>query len=286
MGYYKKNLWILAIFNIVVVLSRCLGIMTEAISVKWETILLSEIPTFGMLVMSVLLILVARGKIQLNYALIGSYIVFSIYIWFAFKNLKLKYDTLVNIGIMIIAFSTITIHLYYHEENHWEVIKTRKAQALDLRISDPGQLFHPMVIGPHLEINSEIIDVVERFVIAQRELTPLELYIYCGTDISDHMQETAIEAFREHFKDEERRLNRILRKRTRRGLLLFCTSMSIIFVWSQYDAVAGTSILWTVLGNMGGFFLWEIGNTHFRHVDDYTELERALVCKDAEITFM
>ena len=62
--------------------------------------------------------------------------------------------------------------------------------------------------------------------------------------------------------------------------------MTIIFVWSHYDAVAGQSVIWTVLGNMGGFFLWEIGNTHFRHTDDYIELERIMICKDAGIMFM
>ena len=69
-------------------------------------------------------------------------------------------------------------------------------------------------------------------------------------------------------------------------MVLFCISMSIMFLWSRYNEAIGNSVIWTVLGNMGGFFLWEIGNTYFRHEEDFLELERIMICKEADITFL
>lgn len=286
MAYYNKNLWILAVFNMAVAVGRIAKILSDISQFGRESVHLAEIRTLGTFLMGVLLILVAKQKIRLRNAVVTAYMTLILYIWLAFQNFVIQYDTIVNAGMMIIGFSTVSIHQYYREQMQWKRVQLCSPQTLDLRVSGPSQLFHPLVIGPHLEINQEIVDAVEHFVSALRELTPLEVYFYSASTVSDHLQETAIEAYREHFMDEERRVLRNLRSRTRRSTILFCVSMTIIFVWSHYDAVAGQSVIWTVLGNMGGFFLWEIGNTHFRHTDDYIELERIMICKDAGIMFM
>lgn len=286
MSYYNKNLWILAGLNLFMVALRLIINLMGYMPMILYRLKLSQVRSITMLVMSALLILVAKKKIRLIYSVILAYALMIFYGWLVFRNYQISYDKAVNIGLLIMAFSTITIHQSYRERNDWDVVIAREAHTLDLHISDPGQLFHPMVIGPHLEINPEISSVVERFVGAMKELSPIEVYIYTSKDVSLHMQETAVEAFREHFEDENRRLNRVLKNRTRRSLILFCIALSIILFYSYYDDIAGRSILWTVLGNMGGFFLWEIGNTYFRHIDDYVELEHALICRDAKIMFM
>ena len=68
-----------------------------------------------------------------------------------------RYDTLVNLGLMTIIFSTLSLNQCYRQENDWVVLKTRDSQILDIRVSESGQLFNPLVVGPHLEINSDIV---------------------------------------------------------------------------------------------------------------------------------
>ncbi len=286
MEYYSQNLWILAIFNAIVGVIRLGQIFTKGTLQESGGPVYLLLWTCSIALMSVLLFLVIKKKIKLRYATVVSYALFLVYIFASYRHKGNGYDTVVNMGLMTIIFSILSLQECYREEIEWDLMKKHDSQILDLRISESGQLFHPLVVGPHLEINPEIAEAVVHFVGAMKELAPLELYIYSGSHISVPVRETAIEAFRLHFDDEERRMLRILRARTRRSMILFCVAMTIMFTWSRYNEAIGNSVIWTVLGNMGGFFLWEIGNTHFRHEEAFLELQRVMICKEADITFL
>ena len=286
MAYYEKNLSILAFFNFVVGVARILTLITGGPEMTAGEIVLAMFRVAALFVMYVLLFLAAKKKLKLKSALIISFFALALHMWIAFSTRVVKYDAFVSLGLMVIGFSTITVHQFYREETGWAAVCSRNAMSLDLRVSKPSKLFDPLIVGPHLEINTDIADAVERFVVSMKEMAPLELCIYCGGSVSIPMQETAIEAFREHFSDEERRLIRILRSRNRRSMILFIIAMTIMFTWTAFNNSIGTSVIWTILGNMGGFFLWEIGNTHLRHAEDYLELEHIMICKEADITFL
>ena len=287
MEYYSQNLLILAVFNLVVGVARLFRLFAQQ---QAQPMIGGPVLMFfwisGILPMSAVLFLVVKKKLKLRDAVAAAYVIILIYIFLMYMHSEGRYDTLVNLGLMTIIFSTLSLNQCYRQENDWVVLKTRDSQILDIRVSESGQLFNPLVVGPHLEINSDIAEAVDHFVGAMKEMAPLELYVYCGSHISKPVRETAIEAFQEHFRDEERRQLRVLRQRTKRSMVLFCISMSIMFLWSRYNEAIGNSVIWTVLGNMGGFFLWEIGNTYFRHEEDFLELERIMICKEADITFL
>lgn len=286
MAYYDKNLRILAFFNFVVGAVRILNLITGSSEMTPGEIVLALFRVAALFVMYIILLMAARKTLKLKSALITAYFALALNVWIAFSSKAVKSDNFVSLGLMVLGFSIISLHQFYREEKHWSIVCSRNALSLDMRISVPSQLFDPLIVGPHLEINTDIADAVERFVVSMKEMAPLELCIYCGGSVSMPMQETAIEAFREHFSDEERRLIRVLRSRNRRSMILFIIAMTIMFTWTPFNNSIGSSVLWTILGNMGGFFLWEIGNTHFRHAEDYLELEHIMICKEADITFL
>lgn len=286
MVYYERSLRMLAYFNFVIGMVRIVNLITGGSDMKRGDIVLAMIRVAALFLIGVLLILSSRQKIKLKNAIVLSYAALALNTWIAFGTRIITTDAFVSLGLMVIVFSIIILQQFHREEQHWITVSSRNALTLDLRVSEPSQLFDPLIVGPHLEINTDIADAVQRFVVSMKEMAPLDLCIYCPGNISKAMQETAIEAFQEHFIDEERRIFRILRSRNRRSMVLFIISMVIMFTWTPLNNQVGTSVLWTILGNMGGFFLWEIGNTLFRHAEDYLELEQVMICKGAEITFL
>jgi hypothetical protein len=286
MAYYERSLRMLAYFNFLVGVGRILTLIMANDEMKQGDIVLAVFRVIGLFLTCALLLLASRKIIKLRRAIILSYFVLAMNTWIAFSTRIITADAFVSLGLMVIVFSIIILQQFYREEKHWTTVCSRNPLTLDLRVKEPSQLFDPLVVGPHLEINTDIADAVQRFVVSMKEMAPLDLCIYCPGNISPVMQETAIEAFQEHFSDEERRIFRVLRSRNRRSMILFIISMMIMFTWTPLNNSIGTSVLWTILGNMGGFFLWEIGNTLFRHADDYLELEHVMICKGADITFL
>ena len=85
-------------------------------------------------------------------------------------------------------------------------LKTRDSQILDIRVSESGQLFNPLVVDPHLEINSDIAEAVDHFVGTPEGKWLRSSYIwYCGSLSQNLFGRPRSRAFREHFRDEERR---------------------------------------------------------------------------------
>ena len=286
MTYYKRNLWILAAFNLFIAAARITKNFTHFGNDFYTSPWLVILRTLEILLMAFLLILIAKNRIRIRLAAGLSAGIIVTYVLTVIKGRGLENDTLLNIAMMVIIYSFVSIQQCYHEEQHLKKIAGQPPVELDLRISDRSQLFHPLVIGPHLEIHPEITEAVDRFLRSGKTPAPLILNIHCSTVISRQLQDTAIESFQDHYRDEQRRLGGILEKRTRRSMILFCISMSIMFVWVRYNDFVGDSAVWTILGNMGGFFLWEIGNTHLRHIEDHAEFERTILAENANIIFL
>lgn len=281
--YYSKGLWVLACFDFLFVAFRILGLW---ISPDERVGYLMLLRMGDMVLMGILLLLFSKRKVRTRHALPIAYVIVAIYIWLAFVRKGVIYDAFLSVEVMVLIYSIIVLRRCYQEGKNRKIMEARAPIELSLRIQQPSQLFHPMVISPHLEISSEITDAVDRFLANERELAPLELNFFCKTRISEHMQRNAIEALQEHYQDEQRRINLVLTRLMRRSIALLCISMSIMVLYARFNNILGQSVIWLTLGNMSGFFLWEIGNTHLRHMDAYHSLEQALVSKHAEINFV
>lgn len=286
MDYYKKSIRALAILNIIIAVGRAGILILNYHAASRHGLAATGIRMLMIFLMGILLILIIRGLIGIAEALGLSLVIFCVYLWLAFVNYTLNYDTITNIGVMNLLYSTLCIYQCYREETAMVKIRKQKPVMLDLRIKDAGDLFRPLVIGPHLEFSQEITGAVDYYLGSLVRPAPLELNIYGGTVITSQMKGTAKEAYREHYEDERRRTQRNLEKHTRRSLVLFGISMAVMFMWTHYNNLIGNSPVWTILGSMGGFFLWEIGNTHFRHTDEFEKLELTLIALEAKINFL
>ena len=286
MNYDKKSLLILSVFNLILFTGRISRIIRDTVIKEVNTSTLVGVRPLLLFLMSLLLILVAYRLVNRQYAAIAAYAILAVYLWLAFEGGTVDYDTILNISMMLLVYSTIEIYRCAREDRQHRQVISRRPISLDLRISEPSHLFHPLVIGPNLEISPEITGVVDYYLSSSKELAPLELNIYSRVSISEQIQDTAIEAYQKHYQYEMRRRISILESRARRSNLLFFISMGIVFLSIYFEDIVGNSAVWLVLSSMSGFFLWEIGNTHFRHMDDYNELERVLVSGEADITFL
>lgn len=287
MDYRGKNLWILAAFNLFIVILRLVNYYTGiGLTTGSGDVFFTGVRTMAVLAMVLLLCLMAMGRIRIDVAAVFSVGILIIYVLTALSGRDLEYDTLLNLALMVLVFSTVTNLQSFRENRELKRIMGLAPIELDLRIGDRNQLFDPLVIGPHLEIHPEITRVVDRFMKSGAAPAPLQVNIYCRTALSTQLMDTAIESLREHYMDEERRLIGVLAQRSRRSMGLFFTSMSIMFLWTRYESVIGNSAVWTVLGSLGGFFLWEIGNTYFRHMEDYSDMLRCRLSRDASVRFV
>ena len=82
-------------------------------------------------------------------------------------------DSLVDLNLFlqgIIIVSLVQIKVY---QKRWEKIIDTPPIALDLRITGRRELFNPMIVAPHLEVNAEILNIVNRFLHTSTQAAPL-----------------------------------------------------------------------------------------------------------------
>ena len=137
MEYYSQNLMILAIFNLVVGVVRLFRMFVQQ---QAQPMIGGPILMFfwviGILPMCAVLFLVVKKKLKLRDAVAASYVIILIYIFLIYMHTEGRYDTLVNLGLMTIIFSTLSLNQCYRQENDWAVLKTRDSQILDIRVPE------------------------------------------------------------------------------------------------------------------------------------------------------
>ena len=92
------------------------------------------------------------------------------------------------------------------------------------------ELFDPMVLLPHNEINAAVNEAVERFAESQDAGEDMLITIFINGTRS-LVQDKLRESFIEHYEDEYRRLGRHIRSYLVKVLVLVLISGPAIFAW-------------------------------------------------------
>ena len=196
-------------------------------------------------------------------------------------------DRILDIPLLIGLMLIYTMNQLRRRQQLWTRISLMKPCVLDLKLSDANQWFDPMVMGPHLTLDSHVASAVHHFLASEKIQRPLEIYLYGLGSVSESIQGTMREIFREHYADEERRVERYLEGRYSRALMLVIVSLLAVAIWVRVSAFtkndANTVI--TILSNFAGFSLWQIGNTYFERSQGYDELGRVMIASHAQIHF-
>ncbi len=179
-----------------------------------------------------------------------------------------------------------TILQMTRNEKNWRRICDSPPVELDLRLNDTGDWFNPLVIGPHLELSTNISDSVDRYLATLRRPQPLTIVLHGLGEVSEPMQETMRDIFREHYEDEARRVSHYLERRYQRLIILLGVSIVALEAWIEMNGPRHVNTVETVLSNLAAFSLWQIGSTFFERTEAYQEQLRMTIARIADIRFM
>ena len=165
-------------------------------------------------------------------------------------------------------------------------INKQPPRTLDLRIRGQKELFNPRVMGPHLKPDQGIIDDIDNFLKSSVAFAPLCVCFHSAQSISPALQATMIEALKQHYEDEQRRVEKFLEKRYMRAVLLLLGSMAVLRVLTLFfSAQDSGSIMWVIFSNFAAFSLWQIGATHFERVEAFENLTRLIIARESKMEF-
>ena len=179
-----------------------------------------------------------------------------------------------------------TILQMTRNEKNWRRICDSPPVELDLKLDDTGKWFDPLVIGPHLELNTNVSDSVDRYLVTQRRPRPLMIVLHGLGEVSEPMQETMRDIFREHYEDETRHVSHYLERRYLRLIILLCVSIVALETWIKMNGPRHVNTVETVLSNLAAFSLWQVGSTFIERTQAYEEQLRMTIARIAEIRFM
>ncbi len=179
-----------------------------------------------------------------------------------------------------------TILQMTRNEKNWRRICDSPPVELDLKLDDTGKWFDPLVIGPHLELNTNVSDSVDRYLVTQRRPRPLMIVLHGLGEVSEPMQETMRDIFREHYEDETRRVSHYLERRYLRLIILLGVSIVALETWIKMNGPRHVNTVETVLSNLAAFSLWQVGSTFIERTQAYEEQLRMTIARIAEIRFM
>lgn len=159
-----------------------------------------------------------------------------------------------------------------------------REETLDIKIKERDMLFDPYVLGPHVELRSEIFSVVDRFVkpLGGREKLNVNFY---GADIGEALQEKVREAFREHYEDELRAAKKSLfRWRLEVAILATGGAMGLVG-WFSLASVYNDNLFLELMSIVGTFCVWKIGDLLLNRNDFRIAVDKLRMERDAVIEF-
>ena len=160
----------------------------------------------------------------------------------------------------------------------------RSPSELSLRL-DSTNLFDPMILAPHTEINKDICSAVEAYI--ERHCPPEGVVINIFIKkVNDLVKEKFVENFVEHYTDIIIKTRRYIIRRVMRMLILVLISLGIIAI--SFSGIAGeiSSFGFVVVSNIGIFLLWEIGYTFFDNHEAVERLKKYTALANAKIEFI
>lgn len=157
--------------------------------------------------------------------------------------------------------------------------KRKKAMKLTLKIRG-DEMFDPMVIAPHNEINERIFAQIDRFTRRGKLSSNLSIAIY--TDIAlPVIQEKFRELFVEHYEDDLKTARDALRTRYLLIIVFILLSITNIAFWYRLRE----KVMLNVFQNIWAFMLWKIGDTFIDGINKWRNYRRIENIKRAEIHF-
>ncbi len=192
-----------------------------------------------------------------------------------------------DISLILMILSAVTFFEIDRNERAWKKVLRNDALTLDIRVAARSELFDPVVMMPHLEVNEKIISAIDRLLNTSADAAPLKLNIHSSEKVSDSLQNTFTECLRMHYRDERKQIVRFLENRYNRILGLLILSVLALIIWTSFSPAedAGDKVLWQILGNFAAFSLWQIGSTHFERSEAYLNLMRLTTAENLSITF-
>ena len=196
-------------------------------------------------------------------------------------------DAIANTKLPFVALAVYTFYQINHVQLQMDRILKGKMSVLDLRIGSRDELFDPLVISPHPEVNSSILHAVDNFLSTAKVLGPISVQLHCREQISDALWDTFTECFRLHYEDEERRVRNYLDSRYSRIISLAIISIFSLMLWSSFGGDnSSTGTVWVVFGNLAAFSLWQTGSTHFERNDAYQDLAKIRIAGSSELRLL
>lgn len=144
-----------------------------------------------------------------------------------------------------------------------------------------NELFDPIVLSPHSEINSDIYNAVENFTTRTKNISNLKITIFSPT-IGKAIQEKFKELFFEHYKDEEDRIKIKIKAVSIKTIVLVLLALIILFVWFKLS----NTILRELFGTLWAFNVWEASHTFIEALEAIHKKRRIISIKNAIIEFI
>ena len=196
-----------------------------------------------------------------------------------------RVDGLIHVTVILSSMAVYTALQLERSGRNWRRISSLEPSILDLKLSDVRQWFNPLEIGPKLELQQDISQVVNRFLETAKETRPLEITVRCPEEVSEPMQATMQEVFRMYYEDEEQSINSNLERLYIRVISLVVVSIFAMTIWIYFNPSDSEGVTWAILSNFAAFSLWQIGSTYFERSQGYATLLRAQVAKQAKLHF-
>lgn len=171
--------------------------------------------------------------------------------------------------------------LVSHRRNGWNGQREASQGRRACIETQKDELFDPMVLLPHSEINAAVYEAVEQF--AERQDAGADLLITIFSDGTGPLiQEKLRESFFEHYEDENRKLDRHIRGYLVKILILVLISGPAIFAWEHIR----DDLLGILFETLWGFSLWEVGYTFTDNLNEWRAWRRIRRIRKASIQFM
>ena len=155
----------------------------------------------------------------------------------------------------------------------------KKPLKLTLKIRS-DEMFDPMIIAPHNEINDSVFAHIDRFTQRTKLGSSLSIAIYTD-NTSPIIQEKFRELFVEHYDDDLKTARNSLNTRYILTFLFILLSAINIAFWNHLRG----KVMLNLFQNIWAFMLWKIGDTFIDGVNKWRNYKRIESIKRAEIHF-
>ena len=197
-----------------------------------------------------------------------------------------RLDALINLTSIPMVTLLYSSAMLYKFQKQWEAVISVRPVGIDLRLNASSDWFNPIQIGPRFAINSDYVDIFDRYIASIGAKSPLVINLYCTEPVSEMMQDTMQETLRMNYEEEEARIRHDINVRHFRVLNTFAISLILIVIWKMMNLLFEDVIYWEIVGNIAAFGLWQVGYTFYEERDLFDDLVRNQIGKFADVVFI